>query len=183
MKNQIVSVLILTLGLLSIGCEEENSTPSASNNPPPNPSNTLNVFSTFFSNGTQYGASATIDTSQFTTWYVDKNNGNQTELVSLDWRSPDDGQTYSGFFIVSPSGIPFHLGSNPGCEVTLGGGSFTYINDGPITVNFTKIASSVNDTYEGSFTGTFLFTDATNWPPAQEYRTASGSFKVPLKDF
>jgi|GEM_PF-5517688 len=152
-----------------------NCKKSAITEPTPIAPTTLTVFSTFLCNGTQLGTSKTISTTSYTSWYITKGT---KDIISLVFKSPLDGLTYSGFIIESPSGVPLKLGSNPNCQLSLMNGNNLY-SCTTLNVNLTHMASTVNDTYEGTFSGNVILTVTS--PFSSNTYPSSGSFKVPLK--
>jgi hypothetical protein len=176
MKNLFKIVLSASIVLLITSCNQNSPAPATSTPSTPAPQNTtLNVFSTFLCNGQQLGASAAISTNSITSWSLTKG---QKDLISLCFTSPADGQVYSGFLINSPNGTTLQLGSNTNCTLQLMNGNNIY-SCSTLTVNLTHIATAVNDTYEGTFSGNVKLTVSS--PFSMNTYPASGSFKVPLK--
>lgn len=139
----------------------------------------MDVHSDFSINGMQFGCSESIDLSDITnslSWGVN-NNGGTESTVYLSFISPQDGNRYIGFNLISPNGSILELGSNSNCELYLLNGNTTYTSD-EISINITHEPNSVKDYYEGTFTGVVTEVDMSNWT-SNDYQ-ATGSFKVPL---
>ena len=176
MKNLFKTLLSASVVLLITSCNQNSpASSSSSSSSSNNNASTINVFSTFLCNGQQLGASASISTNSITSWSLTKG---QKDVVSLCFTSPADGKVYSGFLINSPNGTPLQLGSNLNCSLQLMNGNNVY-SCSSLTVNLTHIATTVNDTYEGTFSGNVKLTVSS--PFSMNTYPASGSFKVPLK--
>lgn len=172
MKNLFKTLLSASIVLLITSCNQNSPAPSPVTPTPA--AYSVNVFSTFLVNGQQLGASAVV--TSLSGWQV--SNGSQQNQISLCFTSPSDGKIYGGFFIKAPVGVPLHLGSNPNCSLTLMDVNHNYMCD-TLNVNLTKITTTKNDTYEGTFSGNVTKTNG--WPLfTNNVYPATGSFKVPL---
>jgi hypothetical protein len=135
----------------------------------------IDAYQTFSFNGQEFGNTKTIILPNYTNWRV--THGTRRDEISMGYKDPLDGKSYSGFMIWSPDGTPLHIGSNPDCHLILQTSDYTY-ESYDINVNLTHITTTINETYEGTFSGigtnfdhdSYIFTD---YP-------CSGSFKVPL---
>ncbi len=168
MKNLIVKLPILLLVLLLSACTKKPSSSSSMSS--------MDVYSTFSCNGKELGASKSISLTSITNWVLTKQTNN--DQISLSFTSPEDGKTYSGFFINSPKGSRFSLGTNPNCTLGLMNGNTLY-SSSKLTVTITHFPSAVNDFCEGTFTG-IVSVSSTSPVSLNEY-ASTGSFKVPLK--
>jgi hypothetical protein len=165
MKNLIVKLPILLLVLLLSACTKK-----------PSSSSSMDVYSTFSCNGKELGRSKSISLTSITNWMLTKQTNN--DQISLGFTSPEDGKTYSGFFINSPKGSNFRLGTNTNCTLSLMNGNTIYSSSN-LTVTITHFPSAVNDYCEGTFTGIVSVTSTS--PISFNDYASTGSFKVPLK--
>ena len=166
-KNLNHVILFPLCALILLSCEKSST------------SSTMDVYSDFSINGMQFGCSETIDLEDITNslgWGVNNNGGSESD-VYLSFISPQDGNRYIGFNLISRNGTTLKLGANSNCELYLLNGNTTYSSD-EITINITHKASSVKDYYEGTFSGVVTEVDMSNWT-SNDYQ-ANGSFKVPL---
>jgi hypothetical protein len=136
----------------------------------------LDVYTTFSCNGQELGDTKTIVLPNLTDWGV--THGAVKDQISLGFKSPLDGKSYGGWIINSPDGTPLHIGSNPDCYLALMNGNNVY-SSYHINVNLTHITTTINETYEGTFSG--IVTKAISSPFSMNDYPCSGSFKAPLK--
>ncbi len=166
MKKLFTKILLISFIIIISSCSNNSSTDESN----------MNVYSTFLCNGQQLGASKTISISQITNWSLTTQS--TKDLISLGFTSPNDGQTYSGFFINSANGSHLHAGNNTNCTLSLMNGNNLY-SCSNLTVNITHMASVLNDYIEGTFSGNVTLTCTS--PFSSNDYPVNGSFKVPLK--
>jgi hypothetical protein len=129
----------------------------------------------------QLGVNESIANNVTWPWYLikvaDPDNGDE---IMMKFKSTKDGKSYAGFSISSNNGIPFTLGNNTKCTLSIVSGLDVY-SCYDLTVNITKEASNINDCYEGTFSGNAKLVIGSQFPPKTQNYPCSGSFRVPLK--
>lgn len=142
----------------------------------------IDVYSNFLFNGNQLGVKESVESNVTWPWYLikdaDADNGDE---IMMKFKSTKDGKSYAGFSISSNNGIPFKLGNNTKCTLSIVSGLDVY-SCYDLTVNITKEATKINDCYEGTFSGNAKYIIGSQFPPITQNYPCSGSFRVPLKE-
>jgi hypothetical protein len=141
MKNKYLLHVLFIFTLLACKKDSTNNSTSTGN---------IQVYSELNVDGKQYGAAETLNSSDFNELLPDwiaANDESSTDIF-LNYKSPSDGNIYSGLTLSSSPKMKSGLNTN--CYLNLAGSTTI---GGDVNVTITKYGTKENDIWEGTFSG------------------------------